>query len=446
MSNVRQDLRGPLNSLTDSIEQNFNGHSCERYGHHGFHEFICTVPNCSYGILVCADCLKTDPRHIQAHGPNFLRIRHLVAYLGSLNPGQNVTAELKKFMKIADKEEKRSADERAREEEQMRSALRKYESMLIDVVKRECKRLNDELIQAAKYKREMEREVLMQYLERSRELSSVDDLGIVRELDNILRKKHQNTLSEFKQKVASSLDLVNNFDAFYQDWYQRQSSFVSKMDGKKNSGIDWKGVDALYNNLAIDIEDLFRKVNLRKYGFNNPQDYQSDKLGSREDIIQCNVCSARHPVSTVKNMGFNDLGHYHGQPETSVGFPNFIHSPVKQAPREVLRREDLGPTPVPTSGQKPPSSFFYHRTSSISPSPKKPQHTDWISPTKNSEIVDRATRDLVVSYSKSPQIAPRSYKVENTLPEMDKSLREELNRPIKSDTERLQGQSGSAFK
>ena len=78
----RYETKLGLQSIAESMDSNFKAYRCERQPAHGCYEFVCTHPDCQFDRLVCADCLKDDASHIQAHGPHFYRIKELVRFFG----------------------------------------------------------------------------------------------------------------------------------------------------------------------------------------------------------------------------------------------------------------------------------------------------------------------------------------------------------------------------
>lgn len=258
--------------LVNSVCSAFNQYDCEKRPEHQNYEFICTASDCPYDRLVCADCLKTDPRHIQLHGSKFQRMHDFVAQLcsaESLTQGRERDVEEVKAMT------KRVEKVRAGFEEtvvadlgKIQGLFKRLEKTMVDMVQKKLKGLCEAMTCEYRSLKDLDKLAMNEYLEYSRGLVGFEGNAAVRDLDHILRKKAPNSLDLFRNKVGGLIDMVDNYDKCLGNWFKKSSRLIPLSEVEMKSIIDFRAIDIYVSKILFDLNDCLSTISSEPFTLN----------------------------------------------------------------------------------------------------------------------------------------------------------------------------------
>ena len=261
---MRRKVEDDCERLIHSISENFNRHYCERNSQHKSYEFVCTAPDCPEDRIVCADCFKTDTRHIQAHGKYFSRIHSFATQASELGYlSQRRHRDMDSLRDAVRRLEKynRSLDQGySTDSERIKAVFRKLEERLIHCIQNSVTQVCDDVLEDHKDKYEHDKFQLESYMYECQEILALDDFGYLKEIDNILKRRNQTVISDFRDRVNQIVNIMNNFDSTILMMKRKMKNIGSKDNDRLKIAVDFKAFETystrIEDELNLFLEDL----------------------------------------------------------------------------------------------------------------------------------------------------------------------------------------------
>ncbi len=246
--------------LIQSITTAFPQINCERNKHHGPYEFICTAPDCPDDRLVCADCFKTDTRHIQNHGRHFVRVQQFatmaseLGYTGSRK--QKDIELLKDTVRKIEKCSKVLDGGYSNDAEKIKGVFRRLEVAMIGVIQHSVKLVCEEVLANFRNKWESDKRILWQYLQDCSQASGLENFGYLRDLEALLKRRSGSQAAEFREKAQQIVNMYHNHDYLVNGILNKYKPLTSKSEESFRLSVDFKAFD-IYSARIVDELEIF---------------------------------------------------------------------------------------------------------------------------------------------------------------------------------------------
>jgi hypothetical protein len=246
--------------LIQSIAAAFPQILCERNREHGPFEFICTAPDCPDDRLVCADCFKTDTRHIQSHGRHFVRIQQFATMASELGytgtRKQKDIEHLKDTVRKIEKCSKVLDGGYLSDAEKVKAFFRRLEVAMVGVIQHSIKLVCEEVLADFRWKWESDKKRLSQYLQECSQVSGLENFGYLRDLDAILKRKSGSQAAEFRDKAQQVVNMYHNHEHLVNGVLGKYKNLTAKNEDSFRLSVDFKAFD-IYSARIVDELEIF---------------------------------------------------------------------------------------------------------------------------------------------------------------------------------------------
>ena len=426
-----------LAALAESIQSNFAHYRCPKSPAHSSYEYICTVEHCQYGTLVCTDCLKAEASHIAEHGPCFMRVKEVVEYFGqfALNKTGSEQKEIEEIRRIAKKSERASkivAEQLAADSDRLHQFFKRLETSLVSSVKQWSKSCCDRVLEQLAQKHRADLQAVRKFTEDCKMMLSLEELGLVRELDDSLRKKSAGSMEDFVTKVQAGLALGADYYNILREWVRKPSPFSgATTEVTIRPAVDFKAFDIYSARIVEELEAFLQGLNLDPLTDNIKDTVTAQLPHYRPNDRPEPSQSLAKSSSKRQNLTWDQ----------QVAGSN----PAKD--RDSLQRSRT-PTKNSQASGKPLAESTPNRNerSAYNPSVSLPTDHAELTPAGKEDFLARVARDVSQGYGapasrQNRPPGPRGYR---GVPEIDIDLREELSNPIRLDQQRARDRSTNA--
>lgn len=244
----------------DLLCTKFSSLRCQLHPSHGSYDFICTAPNSPCDKLICADCLKQDPKHIQAHGAHFLRPKDFLqkfSHLSLDSESKQLVSDMKQqelryieIIKLFEKDKRNGIAD-------LRDYFSNFEKSLLEVIKQGLRSAEAHLVSQFEQCCQQQKINMKSIIFYTKKLTRYLDYYFITDLGKLLGKNAQQ--DKIREFISNLVEMKSNSKELFRDWYQKLSPGAKTPSKEFKPGLKMRHLKLLSQDIETRVAEVLKE-------------------------------------------------------------------------------------------------------------------------------------------------------------------------------------------